>query len=135
MIANSVIRDFLTELEQQEARLLAWGVVDGGFSRGELTESAQLYLVARNIDETSDDLINELQRRRLIFSLRLGAQPVFKTRMAETVRLLSRLRQLFPNRPWRIAPTLVADYRFALQPRTYPVREIQVSPFLAQLET
>ena len=47
---------------------------------------------------------------------------VYRTRMAETVRLLARLRQLGPGRSWRAAPPLVADYRFSVRPRAYPER-------------
>ena len=48
----------------------------------------------------------------------------------ETIRLLARLRQLFPQhfrtaRRWQIAPTLVADYRLLLRPRQFPQRNIE----------
>ena len=38
---ETYVRDFLTLLEAEEAKLLSWGVVDGGFSRDELEEFAQ----------------------------------------------------------------------------------------------
>lgn len=127
-------RDFLTELERREARLLSWGVVDGGFSRAEVEELAREFLEARSDEETPDELLGDLQRRRLLFPLRVGAEMLYRTRMAETIRLLSRLRQLFPGRPWRIAPTLVADYRFALRPRTYPARTVKAKAFVEELQ-
>ena len=48
--------------------------------------------------------------------------------MAETTRLLARLKQLFPKhlkaRGWQVAPNLVSDFRIALRPRLFPRREI-----------
>src|SRR6185503_14238805 len=55
----------------------------------------------------------------------LGSRRVYRTRMGEAVRLFARLRQLFPNRKWQVAPTLVADFRFSLRPRVYPNRNLQ----------
>ena len=54
--------------------------------------------------------------------------------MAETVRLFTRLRQIFSNAPpdaWRLAPNLVADYRLLIRPRLFPVRNIP-APILRQ---
>ncbi len=57
--------------------------------------------------------------------------------MAELVRLFARMRQLFPkhllNQGWKIAPTLVADYRLILRPRQRPRRNVAVSDVIAQL--
>jgi hypothetical protein len=129
------VRDFLTELERREARLLAWGVVDGGFTRPEVEDLARSFLEEEDAQETPEELFREIQKRRLLFPFRAGAEPVYRTRMAETIRLLARLRQLFPNRPWRIAPTLVSDYRFAVRPRTYPRRTLPAGAFVSELES
>lgn len=131
---DTQVRDFLTELERQEARLLSWGVVDGGFTRSEVEDLAREFLEERDAEETPEELLRELQKRRLLFPFRVGSEPLYRTRMAETIRLLARLRQLFPDRPWRIAPTLVSDYRFAVRPRTYPKRTIPASSFVEELE-
>lgn len=55
--------------------------------------------------------------------------------MAETVRLLLRLRQLFPKHAhtgtgWQEAPTLVADFRFQRRRRIYPLRDVGVDSTL-----
>jgi ATP-dependent helicase YprA (DUF1998 family) len=55
--------------------------------------------------------------------------------MAEAVRLFSKLRQIFPGRPWQLAPTLVADFRLARVPRRYPRREIAPEQVLARIES
>lgn len=63
---------------------------------------------------------------------------VFRTRMAESVRLYSQLRQMFPkhgfNDNWRTAPTLVSDYRFLRRQRKYPKRDRQAAEVLQQLD-
>src|SRR5438477_237861 len=105
-------RRFLDVLEAEETKLLAWGVVDGGFNHDETTERAEELVNARGWDVTTNDLLREVFDRKLLFLLQSPGGPVYRTRMAETVRLFARLRQLFPNRRWELAPTLVADFRF-----------------------
>ena len=109
---EELVREFLGRLEAEEEKLLTWGVVDGGFSRDEVEELAQGFLDEKGSAESSASLIKELRDRRLLFDLNLGTRRVYRTRMAESVRLFARLRQLFPNRRWQVAPTLVADFRF-----------------------
>ena len=131
--SQDLVREFLSSLERREASLLSWGVVDGGFAATEVEDLAREFLYQRSTERTPRELVEELQKRRLLFSLRTGAEPVYRTRMAETIRLLARLRQLFPNRSWRIAPTLVSDYRFALRPRTYPDRSLDAGTVMDEL--
>ena len=68
--------------------------------------------------------------RRLLQTLRGSGSP----EMSEAIRLLARLRQLFPrhldNRQWQTAPTLVADYRFLLRPRVFPRRDLDFQQVL-----
>ncbi|QLE53718.1 hypothetical protein FD724_38340 (plasmid) [Nostoc sp. C057] len=63
-----------------------------------------------------------------------GRRSLFRTRMAEGVRLFARLRQLFPNNSWQTSPTLVADYRLQIRPRIYPKRYITPEAVIKQLE-
>lgn len=121
------IAGFLGELEHLEAPLLSWGVVDGGLSEQEVAERARTFLDHAELPDVDEwDLIDELQRRGVLVEARFVRGIAYRTRMAETLRLAARLRQLFPkhleNGRWRRAPTLVADYRFTLRPRTYPRR-------------
>ncbi|MDQ3802286.1 MAG: DEAD/DEAH box helicase [Acidobacteriota bacterium] len=130
---EELVREFLGRLEAEEEKLLTWGVVDGGFSRDEVEELAQAFLEETGSVESSASLIKELRDRRLLFDLNLGSRRVYRTRMAESVRLFARLRQLFPNRRWQIAPTLVADFRFSLRPRRYPQRHIEPEQVVSEL--
>src|SRR5262245_30169615 len=130
-----LLRELLDRLEREEERLLTWGVVDGGFTAQEVADIAQAVIDEGGADFGPEELREELFDRRLLFAFRDGLAEPHRTRMAESVRLFAKLRQLFPNRPWRLAPTLVADYRFARRPRRYPRREIEPSKALDQLVT
>jgi hypothetical protein len=123
-LSADIIREFLSELESHEARLLGWGVVDGAFSQDELDDLAGTFLAARPGMHDPEDLVDTMVEEHLLCELNVHGRRIYRTRMAETVRLLARLRQQFPNKDWRLAPTLVADYRFAMRPRRYPARII-----------
>ena len=132
--------DFLSALEEEEARLLCWGYVDGGFGADELSERAERFALThdRDSETTGEDLVDELRDRALLLEVDRGDSVVLRSRMAETVRLAARLRQLFAqhgDQPgWRTASRLVSDYRLALRPRTYPQRDIPPASALATLE-
>ncbi len=123
-------RHLLDRLEAEESKLLAWGIVDGAFTRVEVLQFATMVLRSAGMPESDAEmLVTSLLDRRLLFRLESLEPKRFRTRMAETVRLARRLRQWFPNgtpndRSWETAPTLVSDYRFSLFPRRYPVRNV-----------
>lgn len=129
--------EFLTVLERQEARLLCWGYVDVGFTDAEVERSADDYLQRTGAEVDRDELIHDLQQRGLLLEVDRAGDVVLRTRMAETVRLAARLRQLFSNHTsgpgWRSAATLVSDYRFALRPRLYPRRDLAVPQVIQDL--
>lgn len=124
----------LTSLEDLELPLLAWGVVTANLSdeevRSAITEQMlkdmQLHGAATpSVDEYLDQLVDTGLIRRLSTSHGAG----YRTRVAEYIKLLKQLRQLFPPpnldaQDWWLgyAP-LVADYRLRVSPRTYPARD------------
>jgi hypothetical protein len=130
---------FLGELEMAEARLLAWGMVDGVASRQELIDRADAFLRRENgwtEFSGAEDLVDELAERRALINL-ADFDPEYRTRFGETLRLLARLKQLFPNHlhggdGWLAAPTLVADFRVLLRPRSYPLRNVTAAEVLAE---
>ena len=110
--------DFLNRLEARESRLLAWGLVDGSFEDDELADLAEDFLNERELwSEFPDpmDFVDYLLDRRLLVSLMDGTRSRYRTRMGEAIRLLARLRQLFPQhrvgRRWQQAKTLVVCQR------------------------
>nr|WP_265338629.1 protein DpdJ [Nodularia sp. LEGE 04288] len=121
-------------MERQEVQLLTWGIVDGGFSEDEIAELAEDFLNTYEIDEDVWDFIDQILERKLLFDFNLRGRHLFRTRMAEAVRLFARLRQLFPNNNWQTSPTLVADYRLQIRPRIYPNRDITPKTVIEQLE-
>jgi hypothetical protein len=133
----------LDRIEEREARLLTWGIVDGVFGHDEICD-----LLNPLIDEAinggfedfvcAEDVLAELQQRNWITDVpRSGGITGYRSRMAETVRLLQRLRQLFPKHAgstgWQQAPNLVADFRFLRRRRRYPERDISVEQTLAMI--
>ena len=130
-------------IEEGEARLLAWGIVDGFLDQREIVR-----LIEPEIDAaldagmdaflTADEVIEVMDERRWITRVELDdGSTGYRSRMAETVRLLQRLRQLFPKHAgssgWQLAPTLVADFRFMRRRREYPRRDVTAEAVLRQL--
>lgn len=129
--STAAAADFLNGLEARESRLLAWGLVDGSFDDDELTDLAEDFLNERKLWSTFPDpmdLVDYMLDRRLLVSFVDGTRSRYRTRMGEAIRLLARLRQLFPQhrdrRRWQQAKTLVADYRFILRSRQFPRRNV-----------
>src|SRR4051794_7210317 len=137
---SDIVLDFLSLLEEREARLLTWGFVDGAFESGELEDLADAYVLDHDDTGTltGAELIRRLRDRALVLDVEDGGARRHRTRMAETVRLAARLRQLFPKHReagWSRAPTLVSDYRLVTRPRAYPKREIPVEAAFAELNS
>lgn len=129
---------FLSFLEERETRLLSWGYVDGGFNREEVEALADDFALEHDTTGTATgaQVVRRLRDRALLLEVDDGTTRQYRTRMAETVRLLSRLRQLFPkhkNATWSTAATLVADYRLLTRPRAYPRRDITVDEAVEDL--
>jgi hypothetical protein len=106
----------LDALEDREVAALGWGFVDGAFTEAEIREAAER--VAGD-PAAASRLIDELVEHCLLFELPFE-RGRYRTRFAETVRLLFTLRQLRPDMHWEDADHLVSDYRVFLRPRFYP---------------
>lgn len=130
-------------IEQREVRLLTWGIVDGFLSEEEFYELID-HQIENSLDEGIEDFLEVAEVREVLFKRkwvttvdlhdgRIG----YRSRMAETVRLLQRLRQLFPKHAessgWQLAPTLVADFRFLRKRREYPRRDITIDVALEKI--
>src|SRR5207244_4161206 len=88
-------------------------------SRTEGIALARQVLAEAASDDDPEDLLEDLFERKLIFER--GHR--IRSRFAETVRLLVRLKQLFPGRSWQDSPRLVADFRIDRRARRYPKRD------------
>src|SRR6266849_9597979 len=140
MAVDTSAVEFLGRLERAEASVLTWGLVDGFFAERELEERADNFLSTRATAglaspyDSGWDLIEALLEEGLLWKVTDAER--YRTRLAETLRLCARLRQIFPdahNAAWRTAPNLVADYRLLIRPRLYPSRDISPSLLLDRL--
>jgi hypothetical protein len=127
----------LDEIEDAEITALNWGLVDGGFSDDEFLDLIDSICERLEDDRSTDEVAQSLERRALVIRVVGPNGQVWRSRMAETVRLLARLRQLFPKHlesgHWRNAPNLVSDYRFVARRRRFPRRNIPSSSFVAEV--
>lgn len=125
----------LSRLEELEAKLLAWGVVEGSFTLEELLEVIGTELANFGEDDAPQQVLDELLDRHLLFEFKGedGADH-YRTRMAESVRLFARLRQIRPWNSWQTAPTLVADFRFGPTRRLFPKRNISAEQALTEIK-
>lgn len=134
----------LDQIEQHEARLLTWGLVDGFLTSEEVGDIVDPLLDAPEFSESSTfvnstEVVETLKERALLFDIGGGSEKRYRSRMAEAVRLFFRLRQLFPKHGgltgWQDAPTLVADFRFVWRRRRYPKRTIDARDALESIAT
>lgn len=120
----------LEKLEGREARLLSWGITDVEHTRAEIEEiGAELDLGPA----ACDDAIDRLEEARVLFRFRSHDSQIYRSRMAETVRLMESLRQVFRDGQWEGAPRLVSGFRFHLQERKSPRRDLEGDETLEQL--
>jgi hypothetical protein len=133
---HSLILETLDRLEELESKLLIWGIVDGQVTHDELHRIADEVVehafdssITVSLDPST--LIECLVELGLVVRLNGDGGDFYRSRMAESVRLLFRLRQLFDKHRgrdrWQTAPTLVSDFRFSRRRREYPRRDISFS--------
>ena len=106
--------ELLTSLELKEARLLSWGATAAQWTMDEVNEHAVQF-------RSREILIAELLQAGLLVETPTGG---YRTRCAETIRLISGLRQSFPSRPVTDGRALILDYRFLHRPRRRPMRDV-----------
>lgn len=116
----------LDAIERQEMLSLVWGYVDGSISRDDAMALAKS--LVSDLDE-AEEVLEELFSQGLVFELK-GQR--IRSRFAETIRLLVRLRQLFPGKPWQGSPRLVSDFHVDLRKRHYPRRDRNAADLLIE---
>lgn len=121
----------LDAIEDSEARYLSWSLVDEAWERDELLNLLKLEAPQRD----PSSLLSALQDENLIGELPNSWPVRYRSRMAETVRLMAYLRQQFPRQNWRTAPSLVADFRFLHEARRFPLRNVAPEEVLRRLGT
>lgn len=123
--AQKLLDIALDALEQAEFRSLSWGFIDGSFGESEAETVIEAALIAAKKKGEPADLLDQLVDAHSMRQWPEDGERRYRTRFSDLLRLLVRSRQLFPNRPWQSAPTLVSDFRVDVRPRTYPKRDIK----------
>lgn len=114
---TEVLQGALTTIELREAELLSWGAVGAEWRRDEL-------LGVLDDLEDPEGLLDQLEHLGLIVETPTGG---YRSRSAETVRLLATLRQAFRSESILAGRPLVLDYRFLHRPRRRPRRDLSAS--------
>lgn len=120
---DDAVLEALTAVELAEARLLAWGAVGAQWAEEEL-----LSLLADHGD--SAELLKLLVDATLVVRTPSGG---YRSRSAETVRLIATLRQSFRNQRVGDGRPLVLDHRFLHRPRRRPRRDVPAQEVLTEL--
>lgn len=145
---ESLAQDLLTFIEQREAEQIAYGVYDVTLTGAEVLSSYRAIDTRRpplaDRDGDLSEALRWLANTALIIRFDAEANPadwVFRSRIAETVRLLSKLRQRLPPRydsekpRQRIskAKRLTGDVTFHVAPRRVPRRRHIPADYLTLL--
>lgn len=111
---DDVLQRALSAVELREAELLSWGAVGAQWQRDEL-----LAVLGQFGD--GELLLGRMCELALIVETPSGG---FRTRSAETIRMLATLRQAFRQESVSSGRPLVLDYRFLHRPRRRPRRDV-----------
>jgi hypothetical protein len=125
--------DLLSAIEAVELRSLQWGYVDGLLRVADIDVLAERSCAENDDPRNPIEIVESLVAQRLLFEFRGGDGLGYRSRFAETVRLLSQLRQLMPGKPWATAPRLVSDYRVDSSSRLFPRRWLDASAHLEEM--
>ncbi|HWO98996.1 MAG TPA: protein DpdJ [Bacillus sp. (in: firmicutes)] len=139
-VIDIVAEEMLTQIEKKENQLLEWGMIGGNVD----AEQEIIRMLRQPPTRLLEDLIkqNELGEkeasillqnlidRKLLLPLNDG----FRSRYAETVRLLYLLKQRFKFKDWQEAPNLVSNIKPFVEYREYPKRDQDFSQVMNQLK-
>ena len=128
-MTDPLLSDVLNELEARELPLLSWGITSGSFSEDELLDLLETVKPSADPEE----LLEQLLHAGLLVERGLAGDR-FRSRMSETVRLASHLRQWFHGRDWQTAPSLVSDLRFLSRARVVPDRDTSADALEQELQ-
>ena len=132
--ASELIDALLDQVEQLELLSLRWGHVDGSLAQSEVDSLAAAVIASAEAAIPPDALVEAMVDAALLLEFSGTDGYRYRSRFAEGVRLLTRLKQSMPKRPWLSSPDLVSDYRVDARPRSLPKRDIALEQALAELE-
>ncbi|MBO9128578.1 DEAD/DEAH box helicase [Bacillus sp. 165] len=125
---DKLAEEVLTQLEMEENTLLSWGITGGTFDAITKVEQIidslptplirELWLTSERQGVSIEHIVQNLVERKLLFVGKSG----YRSRYAETIRLLYLLKQRFKFEDWLNAPSLVSNVKTNLWYRNYPKR-------------
>jgi hypothetical protein len=139
---RAALSEVLGMVERREATAISWGFYDLAFTARDLehvldeeapTEVAEWWQKARHHGADGATLLSDMEEAGLVYRLASGGGQ-YRTRFAEGVRLIARLRQLFTSQQWSTGPSLVSDIKVHLAPRRYPRRTESAAQCWGDLE-
>ncbi|MBD3920999.1 DEAD/DEAH box helicase [Paenibacillus sp. PR3] len=130
------IQVLLNYIETKETELLSWGFVEGGLSETNLELFIEEWIGLTGSNFTVDELLSDLYKEGLMYEIHGRKGLIWRSRMAETIRLMARLRQWrhYHKEKWHLAPTLVSDFRLSVKERKYPKRKFTSEQTVSQLK-
>ena len=123
-----VLGELLAKLERREADLMEWGFLEVVHTSEEIIElfanDPEWGSAFVDLAQGSEELfVDDLAECHLLHRVADGYPRSYRSRFAESVRLLARLKQRFKPDDWTHAPELVSQVRLHLAPRRFPVRD------------
>ncbi|MGF6950198.1 hypothetical protein QF028_002703 [Neobacillus sp. B4I6] len=126
--------EVLTQIEMKENQLLEWGFIGGGIDveeevrtllRQPPTSFLEELIAKHELNEDNAiSIVKNLEARKLIFQL--NPKHLYRSRFAETIRMLYLLKQRFTFEDWQSGKNLVSNIKPILSYRKYPRRDIRL---------
>ncbi|MEH7238856.1 protein DpdJ [Bacillus sp. JJ1562] len=136
--------EILTQIEIKENQLLEWGFIGGGIDAKEEIRSllrqpptsllTELIEKLEVTEEQTDALLTNLLERKLLFELKGKNSTLYRSRFAETIRMMYLLKQRFSPEDWQSAKNLVSNIKPMLSYRKYPRRDIPLHEINEKLD-
>ena len=122
MFSEETLANCLSAIELAELPLLRWGIVEGALTVDEVHNAISTVVG----DDDGESILAELLDRKLVLMVPAVNESLargYRSRMAETIRLLKHLRQTFRNENSDEGRDLVADFHLIHRPRSRPKRD------------
>jgi hypothetical protein len=129
--SEKVLGELLAKLERREAALLEWGFFEVAHTSDEIVDlfssDPEWGFAFQELANGSEELfIDDLAECCLLHRVSDGSPRTYRSRFAESLRLMARLKQRFKENDWSHAPELVSQVKLHLAPRRFPVRDQSV---------
>ncbi|MCS0674471.1 protein DpdJ [Cytobacillus firmus] len=136
--------EILTQIEMKENELLEWGFIGGGIDAKEEISSLlrhpstslleDLIEKLEVTEENTSEIVKNLLDRKLLFELKGKNTSLYRSRYAETVRMLYQLKQRFSFEDWQSGKNLVSNIKPMLSYRKYPRRDVPLNVINEKLD-